>query len=564
MKSFSGMSWKIQPIPERLIQKKKQDFNISYLLSRIFLQREFSNDEIHNSLNKNENINLAYKDHDLIKAASVLDECIKQNNKILIFGDYDVDGYSSTYLLYDYITSLGARCEYYIPDRFIDGYGPNNQLLKKLINNKKYNLIIFLDCASNSYSELEYLNKIGLKVIVIDHHQIYENNNNKNTVIINPLKNDKNKNFSILCATTLVYFFIKFMNKNFKKNINFNDNKYLFFAALATISDQMPLRNINRMIVNIGLNNFNIKNFSNLKKLIKLKKKISSDDIAFILGPIINSAGRLGYSNLPIRLLTETDNYNINAISKKLIDLNIKRKKIQSVSFNLLNKKIQLENNKVIFIYEQNINEGILGIIAANFVEFYGKPSFVMTNSNDLIKCSSRSVYGFNIGKLFNEALSKNILIKGGGHSMAGGCILYKNKLDIFKNYLNTKFQKSFKNFTAKKFYTSEQNLDSLRLFAKNDLQKLEPLGNNNINPFFLIKKNKIIKFKIINNLHLQILIRNKFKKTCLCFVFNAVGTKLGDFLMNYRNNIDLIVQVNNKIIQKNSDFNLIIKDAII
>ena len=564
MKSFSGMSWKIQPIPERLIQKKKQDFNISYLLSRIFLQREFSNDEIHNSLNKNENINLAYKDHDLIKAASVLDECIKQNNKILIFGDYDVDGYSSTYLLYDYITSLGARCEYYIPDRFIDGYGPNNQLLKKLINNKKYNLIIFLDCASNSYSELEYLNKIGLKVIVIDHHQIYENNNNKNTVIINPLKNDKNKNFSILCATTLVYFFIKFMNKNFKKNINFNDNKYLFFAALATISDQMPLRNINRMIVNIGLNNFNIKNFFNLKKLIKLKKKISSDDIAFILGPIINSAGRLGYSNLPIRLLTETDNYNINAISKKLIDLNIKRKKIQSVSFNLLNKKIQLENNKVIFIYEQNINEGILGIIAANFVEFYGKPSFVMTNSNDLIKCSSRSVYGFNIGKLFNEALSKNILIKGGGHSMAGGCILYKNKLDIFKNYLNTKFQKSFKNFTAKKFYTSEQNLDSLRLFAKNDLQKLEPLGNNNINPFFLIKKNKIIKFKIINNLHLQILIRNKFKKTCLCFVFNAVGTKLGDFLMNYRNNIDLIVQVNNKIIQKNSDFNLIIKDAII
>tara|TARA_B100000029_G_C17413669_1_gene901694 strand:- start:6 stop:1070 length:1065 start_codon:yes stop_codon:yes gene_type:complete len=353
------------------------------------------------------------------------------------------------------------------------------------------------------------------------------------------------------------------MNKNFKKNINFNDNKYLFFVALATISDQMPLRNLNRMIVNIGLNNFNIKNFSNLKKLIKLKKKISSDDIAYILGPIINSAGRLGYSNLPIRLFTETDNYNINTISEKLIDLNIKRKKIQSVSFNLLNNKIQLENNKVIFIYEENINEGILGIVAANFVEFYGKPSFVMTNSNDLIKCSSRSVYGFNIGKLFNEALSKNILIKGGGHSMAGGCILYRNKLDIFKNYLNTKFQKSFKNFTAKNFYTSEQNLDSLKLFAKYDLQKLEPLGNNNINPFFLIKKNKIIKFKIINNLHLQILIRNKFRKTCLCFAFNAVGTKLGDFLMNYRKNIDLIVQINNKIIQKNSDFNLIVKDAI-
>ena len=562
MKSYSGKSWKLHPIPERLIQKKQQDYNISYLLSKIFLQREFSNDEIHNSLNKKNILNKTYQDEDFIEAAYILNECIKQNKKILIFGDYDVDGYSSTYLLYDYIQFFNKKCDYYIPDRIKDGYGPNKKLIKKLIKKKKYNLIIFVDCASNSHKELKYLNKIGVKVIVIDHHQIHENNNIKNTVIINPLK--KYNNNSIFCATTLVYYFIKYMNINFSKNLKFNDNKYLFFAALATICDQMPLRNLNRMIVTNGLNNFNINNFFNFKKIINFKKKLSSNDIAFNLGPILNSAGRLGHSDLPIRLLTEVNTSNINSISEKLIDLNTKRKKIQSVSFNLLNRKVHNEDNKVIFIYEENINEGILGIIASSFVELYGKPSFVMTKSNDVIKCSSRSVHDFNIGKIFNEALSKNILITGGGHSMAGGCTLNINKLNIFKKYINNKFQKNYKCFEPKNYYISEQNIESLKTFAKIDLQKLEPLGNNNTNPFFLIRKNKIIKFKIINNLHLQILIQNNFKKRCLCFVFNSVGTKLGDFLMNYRKNIDLIVQINNKIIQKNSDFNLIVKDAIL
>ena len=563
MKSFSGISWKMQPIPERLIQKKQQDYNISFLLSKIFLQRKFTNEEIYNSLNTISFVNVIYQNDDFIKASTILDECIKKKEKILIFGDYDVDGYSSTFLLYDYIKTLNKECEFYIPDRFKDGYGPNIQLLTKLIKKKKYNLLIFVDCASNSTNELNYLNKIGVKTIIIDHHQIYENNSNKNTIIINPLKNLSTKRFSILCATTLVYFFIKYIDSKFKRNLKFDDHKYLFFAAIATICDQMPLRNLNRDIVKLALNNFNIKNFSNFKNILKLKNKISTTDIAFTLGPILNSAGRLGYSDLPIKLLTETDSSKINIICDKLIDLNIKRKKIQSELLNLLNKKIQIKKDQVIFQYEKNINEGILGIIASNFVELYGIPSFIMTKSNNIIKCSSRSVYGFDIGKLFNEAINKNILLKGGGHSMAGGCVLQENKLDDFKNYINYKFQKFFINYETRNYYISEQNLESLRSFAKVDIQKLEPLGNNNANPFFLIKKNKIIKFKIINNLHLQILIRNKFKKTCLCIVFNGIGTKLGEFLMNCRKNIDLIVQINNKIIKKNSDFNLIIKDAI-
>ncbi len=563
MKSFLGISWKICSIPERLIQKNQQDYNISYLLSKIFLQRKFSKEEIHSSLNKKEIVNIMYHSNDFIKAANIFDECVKQNEKILIFGDYDVDGYSSTFLLYDYIKSLNIKCEFYIPDRFKDGYGPNIKLLSKLVNKKKYQLVIFVDCASNSSNEINYLNDLGIKTIVIDHHQIYQNNDNKNSIIINPLKKNNSKRFSILCATSLVYFFIKYLESYYKRNLKHN-NKYLFFSALATICDQMPLRNINRIIVKESLNNFNIKNFYNLKKILKLKSKISSNDLGFHLGPVLNSAARLGYADLPIKLFIETDNNNLNVISDKLINLNLKRKKIQTELFNSLNQKLQIKQDEVIFKFEENINEGLLGIIASNFVEIYGKPSFILTNSNYEIKCSSRSIHGFNIGKLFSEAINKNILLKGGGHSMAGGCTLYKNKIYEFKNYINYIFKKKFKDFKNNKYYISEQNISSLKSFAKLDLQKLEPLGNNNENPFFLIKQNKIIKFKIINNLHLQILIRNKFRKTCLCIAFNVIETKLGDILMNYKKEIDLIVQINNKIIRKNSDFNLIIKDAIL
>jgi len=563
MKSVSGMTWKIESIPERLILKKQQDYNISFLLSKILLEKKYSNEEIHNSLNKEKLFNLTYHNDDFVTAASIFKECLKYNNKILIFGDYDVDGYSSTYLLYDFISNLKIKCDFYIPDRFKDGYGPNKNLLNELIDKNKYSLVFFVDCASNSFEEISYLEKIGVKTIIIDHHQIYKKNNFKNTIIINPLKNFIKNQSSFFCASTLVYFFIIYLNNNLKKKIPIDHNKYLFFSAVATICDQMPLRDMNRKIVKQGLNYFDISKFPNLSRILKLKNKISSTDVGFNLGPFLNSSSRLGYPNLPVKLLLETNNSNIYKISEKLFYLNEKRKKIQNETFRLLNSKTEIIKNEVIFKFNKNINEGLLGIIAANFVELYDKPSFILTNSNNYIKCSSRSISGYDIGKIFHEALNKKIILKGGGHSMAGGCLLKKNKIIEFRNFLNIRFKKNFNKIRSVKHYTSVQNLESLRYFARYDLQKLEPFGNNNLNPIFLIKKNKIIKYKVLKNMHLQLLVRNNLKKTYLCFVFNAVGTKLGNFLMNYKKDIDLIVQINNKIIKKNSDFNLIIKDAI-
>ncbi len=325
----------------------------------------------------------------------------------------------------------------------------------------------------------------------------------------------------------------------------------------------MPLRRLNKSIVINGLQNFSWNNFINLKKLIKVNHKLRASDISFTLGPILNSASRLGYPNLPFRFLIENKNTIINKTIKKLLMLNEKRKKIQNKNIYLLNINEDENKNKIIFKFKENINEGLLGIIAAKFVEFYNKPSFILTNSGNVIKCSSRSISGYDIGNIFYLAAKKNIIIRGGGHSMAGGCTLKKDRLNDFKNFLNLYYIKKFNIFENIKFYISEQKLDSLLKFAKQDLQYLEPLGNNNTSPLFFLRSNKIIKIKIINDLHLQLIIKNKNNKSCVCFAFHSIGTKLGHLLMNYKNEIDLIVQINNKFIQKNGDFNLIIKDAI-
>ncbi len=563
MKSINGINWKLSNIPERLILRYKQNFNISYLLSKIFLDKKYTNEEVHNSLYKNFRGKISYKNNDFEYATKLLIETLNMKKKILIFGDYDVDGYSSTYLLYDYFKNQNIDCNYYIPDRLLDGYGPNKSILKKLILSDNYGLVIFVDCGSNSINEINYLESEGLNSIIIDHHQIHKSKKFKKTVIINPLKDSISKNKTFFCATSLVYFFIKYLTKNLKRNNLIDLKKYLFFAAIATICDQMPLRHENKTIVLNGFHNFRINKFVNLKKLINNKRKINSTDISFSLGPILNSASRLGYSNLPIKLLIEKKNNIIDKITKKLIILNERRKKIQKKSFNLLNSSFKENKNKVIFEYKENINEGLLGIIAANYVESYNKPSFILTNSGNFIKCSSRSIYGYDIGNILYYAVEKNIILKGGGHSMAGGCILEKHKLNLFKNFLNEYYEKKFLLYENIKFYISEQNIVSLVKFAKEDLQYLEPLGNNNYSPLFLLKDNKIFKIKIIKDVHLQLIIKNKYKKSCICFAFNSVGTKLGELLMNCKKEIDLIVEINNKFVQKNSDFNLIIKDAI-
>ena len=328
MISVSGKIWSEQKVNKNLVEKFKQEYGFGDVLSRLIISRNYDTSEIYGINNKQKLTNIFKDDKDFQKASLILINSINNNENICILGDYDVDGACATSLLVRYFNYINQKHFFYIPDRTEDGYGASKKLFQKLIL-KKPKLIIMVDCGSTSNEAIEYLNKHNIKSIIIDHHEINKPYP-KSNVIINPKKESLKKDNSILCATALTYFFIEIIIKKTKSNFKISD--FLIYVLLATICDVMPLRKINKIIARNSIDNFKIQNNLALNYIFKqydLKKKLTVDDLGFLIGPIINSGGRLNNSNYGVELLS-TDNLEIvKDRTSKLIALNNKRKIIE-------------------------------------------------------------------------------------------------------------------------------------------------------------------------------------------------------------------------------------------
>ncbi|MDB2655266.1 DHH family phosphoesterase, partial [Candidatus Pelagibacter bacterium] len=301
MISVSGKTWTEQKVNKNLVEKFKQDYGLGNLLSKLIISRNFDASEIYGVNNKQKLLNILKDDKDFQKASQILLKAINNNENICILGDYDVDGACATSLLVRYFNYINQKHFYYIPDRTKDGYGASKKLFQKLIL-KKPELIIMVDCGSTSNEAIDYLNKHNIKSIIIDHHEINKPYP-KSNVIINPKKELVTKESSFLCATALTYFFIEFIIQKTKSN--FKISKFLIYVLLATICDVMPLRKINKIIAQNTIDDFNIKNYEAFKFIFEqynLKKKLTIDDLGFLIGPIINAGGRLNYSKYGVEL----------------------------------------------------------------------------------------------------------------------------------------------------------------------------------------------------------------------------------------------------------------------
>ena len=351
--------------------------------------------------------NVFLKNDDFDKSIKLLINSINKKEKICILGDYDVDGSAATSLFIRFFESLNHPFFYYIPDREKDGYGATKKLFQKLIL-KKPQLIIMVDCGSTSNEAIDFLNKNEIKSLIIDHHEINKPFPKANA-IINPKKDTGYIEYDYLCATTLVYFFLDLLSKKIESKINISD--FLIYVLLATVCDVMPIRKLNRLIALVVLKNFDINKNLAFKELFDLnnkKNKLNINDLGYLIGPILNSGGRLGKSSFASELLS-SDNINIiNNISIELIKLNNKRKKIETLILNEIDfHKIESENENIIIYYNPNINEGLIGIIASRLKDYFDKPCVVITESNGILKGSARSIYAYNIGHVI-----KNYLIK--------------------------------------------------------------------------------------------------------------------------------------------------------
>ena len=563
MTSVSGNKWEQKKINQNLVDKLKQDHNFSDILSRLIISRNFDENEIatiDNDLNLN---NVFLNNNDFEQSIELLVNSINNNENICILGDYDVDGSAATSLFVKFFESIKHPFFYYIPDREKDGYGATKKLFQKLILEKP-KLIIMVDCGSTSNEAIDFLNDHKIKSLIIDHHEINKPFPKANS-IINPKKDNGYIEYDYLCATTLSYFFLELLIKKIKCKIKISN--YLIYVLLATVCDVMPLRKLNRLIALNALKNFDISENIPINTLFTLnnkKNKINVNDLGYLIGPILNAGGRLGKSNYATELLSSNDSNIINDRSNSLIKLNNKRKEIETLILNDIDfKKIENENKDVIIYYNPNINEGLIGIIAARLKDYFNKPSIVITTSNELLKGSARSIYQYNIGHVIKNSLDKNIIIAGGGHNMAAGFTLYKDNLKNFENYILKDFSNSGISNNHKFSYDAEVSSLAFNQEFYNDIKKLEPFGTGNYVPTFLLKDLKVIKSTTLNNKHISLILKSKTSFSIKSISFNSINTKLGEYLMNYKGNLNVLGQINENIWDNKKALQLTIRDVI-
>ena len=564
MISVSDKNWKQKKTNKNSVEKLKQDYNFSDILSNLIISRKFDQTEISsidNSLHLN---NIFFKNEDFRKSIELVINSINKKENICILGDYDVDGTAATSLFVRFFKSIKHPFFYYIPDREKDGYGASKKLFRKLIL-KKPKLIIMVDCGSTSNEAIDFLNKNNIKSLIIDHHEMSKPFPSAN-MIINPKKDNGYVEYDYLCATTLVYFFLDLLSWKIKSIINISD--FLIYVLLATVCDVMPIRKLNRSIALSALKNFDItKNlaFNELYNLNNKKNKLNINDLGYLIGPILNAGGRLGNSTSATELLSSDDLKDINIKSNELIELNNKRKKIEtSILDDIDFHKIEKEDKEIIVYYNPNINEGLIGIIAARLKEYFNKPSIVMTNSNELIKGSARSIYNYNIGRSIKNSLDKNIIIAGGGHNMAAGFTLKKNNLKKFENFIFDDFSKS--GFLDNDIFLYDSEISSLA-FNKdfyNDIKKLEPFGLGNPTPTFLLKDLKVIKSTILNNNHISLILKSKIGFSIRSIAFNSVNNKIGEHLLHYKKPLNVLGQISENIWNNKKTLQLTIRDIIL
>ena len=564
MISISDKNWIEKKVNKNLLDKIKQDYNLGEIISKLIVSRNFDIEEIIN-IDKDPNITNIFKNtFDFNYSSDLLIDSINKKEKICVLGDYDVDGTAATSLLVKYFKHINQPYFYYIPDREKDGYGATKKLFQKLIINKP-KLIIMVDCGSTSNKAIDFLNENNIKSIIIDHHEINKPYPKSNS-IINPKKNSSYMKYNYLCATALTYFFLDILLK--KKKSNFKLSNFLIYVLLATVCDVMPLRKINRQIAKIVIKKFNIKDnlaFSILFDQIGINRKITIDDLGYLLGPIINSGGRLGCSNYGTELLTSNDPVTIKNKSIKLIKLNNKRKKIEKIILDEIDfEKIKKENKNVIIYYKHNLNEGLIGIIAARLKEYFNKPSIVITNSKNILKGSARSTDNYSIGNLIKLLLDKKIIEKGGGHNMAAGFIIKKEMVKFLNNF----FQKNYLKMNQKYNFFSEYDLTVSPLAINNkfldEINKIGPFGNGNKSPLFLIKDLKIINSKLLKNKHVSAILKPSKGSSIKSICFNCADTQIAQYLLHYKKQINIIAEINENHWNNKKFVQLNIKDIIL
>lgn len=503
--------WKIRN-PKANIPKMVEEFGISEIFATVLANRDILTTRKLNTYLYTDNMFFynALDMKDMEKSFIKIIEAISKNELICIYGDYDVDGVTSTVILYKALKHIGANVIYYIPDREEEGYGLNISAINEVIK-KGVDIIFTCDNGIASIEEVKYIKENNIDIIILDHHEprFLEEDNNKIEIlpnadaIINPKQLNCEYKFKALSAGGISYKFVQGLYNYME--IEENLEEYLVFASISTVCDIVDLLDENRLIVKMGLDIFNNNKQINkgLFEILKVnnidEKVINETDYGFIIGPCINASGRLESALKAVELFTEDNEENIKKLAVELLNLNIERKELTYKAVEDIFCMIEssnIKNDKVLVVYNDKIHESIAGIVAGRIKEAYYKPTFVITKSKDGSKGSGRSIPSYN---MFEELLKcSDLLQKFGGHKMAAGLSLTYENVDIFRNIINQNCTLSSEDLQETITIDKALKFSDITLDLAKELYKMKPIGKENKGAIFATKNVEIKNIRFV------------------------------------------------------------------
>lgn len=557
--------------PKANIPKMVEEFGVSETFATVLANRDILTRRSLNTYLYNDELFFynPLEMKDMEKAFIKIIESISKNELICIYGDYDVDGVTSTVILYKALKNIGANVIYYIPDREEEGYGLNIEAINE-VKNKGVDIIFTCDNGIASIEEVAYIKQNGMDIIILDHHEprFIEESHTRIEIlpmadaIINPKQNECCYKFKALSAGGICFKFVKGLYEYME--IDENLDEYLVFASISTVCDIVDLLDENRIIVKQGLNilNENKKINKGLFEILKVnnidEKLIDENDYGFIIGPCINASGRLESALKAVELFTTDNDKNINNLALDLLNLNIQRKNLTQKAVETILCTVENSNikeDKVIVVYNDEIHESIAGIVAGRIKEIYYKPTFVITKSKNGAKGSGRSIQSYN---MFEELLKcSHLFQKFGGHKMAAGLSLLEENIDIFRKTINQNCTLTTDDLEENIVIDKALRFYDITLDLAEELYKMKPIGKENKGAIFATKnvniknirfvgkENNIIQFILNDGTNdIKAITFNGYDKFCEILKNNLTNDDFQKVMVGIKKYVDLKLDV--------------------
>lgn len=551
--------WEVNEADDILISKISDEFNVSRLVANIIVNKGLKDShEIEVFLHpRRSDFHDPFLMPDMEIATNRIIKAIKDNEKVAIYGDYDVDGITSSTVLKRFLKDRGLETDVYIPNRLNEGYGLNEEAIKE-ISEKKYTLIVTVDCGITGNKEIELANSLGIETVVTDHHEPAEELP-KALAVVDCKRKDNKYPFNGLAGVGVAFKLIQAIS--IKLGIKEEEYlKYLDLVCVGTISDIVPLVDENRTISKLGLRL--VKQTKNIGLKVLLDsigyQKIDSNTISFGVAPRINACGRMGHEKEALDLFLTNNIEEAQKITQNLNKYNLERQEIEKRIFNEVQEMMQdPEEQKLpcIVLGKENWHHGVIGIVSSKITDIYFKPSILLCIEDDLAKGSGRSVPGFDL----HEALEKcgTYIKQFGGHSMAVGVTIEKANFSKFKDELEEYGTKMNVNSIVPIIKIDEKiQLQDISIKDIKDLELLEPFGEGNKMPLFQVSNVKIASIRALSEgKHLKMTLKddNKF--------IDTIGFNMGNLSSEYPigTKIDVVgnMEINNYKGMENIQINL-------